>query len=536
MTNLTLTTAQINPLVGDIDNNTARIESLWHSADTHLIVFPELALSGYPPEDLLLRDGFRERIESAMQRLLKSSQATDTAAIIGHPAWSDGHCYNRISILHQGKVIAHYDKQCLPNYSVFDEQRYFTAGQHATVVTLHDCAIGLMICEDIWQPEPTDQLSQHALDLVICVNASPFAEGKTLQRDQVAQQAVTTLATPLLYLNAVGGQDELVFDGNSFLYQKDGKRHSIGAHCDETINTVTLSTDSRLLTATHDFTASPPSPQHTLYQVLTLGVKDYVNKNGFPGVIIGLSGGIDSALTLAIAVDALGPERVQVLMMPSRYTADMSNEDALTMAKHCQVQYHIAPIEPLFQSYLDTLSAVLPDAAPDTTEENIQARIRGNLLMALSNRTGSMVLTTGNKSELSVGYCTLYGDMAGGFAVLKDVPKTTVYDLARYRNQQQACIPNNIITRPPSAELRPDQTDQDSLPDYDTLDRIIDLYVNQDATRQTLYDTGIPQSTIDHIITLIKRNEYKRRQAPIGIRIGDRAFGKDRRYPITAGF
>jgi NAD+ synthase (glutamine-hydrolysing) len=538
MNSLKIKLLQINPHVGDLVNNCLKINELYqktHSEKTHdLVVFPELSLCGYPPEDLLLRQDFQEKCEQALAQLIKKTGST--SMIIGHPHWDQDHCYNAASLIQDGKIVLTYHKQCLPNYTVFDEKRYFKAGESRAIVNINGIKAGLLICEDLWQPEPSQQL--HDADILICINASPFSKSKVDQRLSVANQYCSTYKKPLLYCNLVGGQDELVFDGGSFVMDAQGEilQQAAFFNEDSLTTTITKTSHNELSLKGKSNIHHSLSTEDAVYKALCMGVHDYVKKNHFPGVVLGLSGGIDSALTLAIAVDALGHEAVEALIMPSRYTADMSNDDAIKMCETLNVKYHILSIDSLFQLYLDKLKPISTPHQPSAAQENIQARIRGNYLMYFSNASGKIVLTTGNKSELAVGYCTLYGDMAGGFSVLKDVPKTWVYKLANDRNQLSECIPQRIIDRAPSAELRADQTDQDSLPPYDILDQIIELYINQDQSIEQVIASGIPEKAAKEVAHLIAKNEYKRRQAPIGVRICDRAFGKDRRHPITTGF
>jgi NAD+ synthase (glutamine-hydrolysing) len=528
--------AQINSTVGAIEANTQLIlDTLQANTNTDLIVFPELALTGYPPEDLLLRPHLYTRCEQALEKIAQATQKNHTAIILGHPTQLGSKRYNSASCYHQGKRIALYHKRELPNYTVFDEKRYFTPGTQSCVFELKDIQIGLIICEDTWLPEPTQATQAAGAELIISINASPFALNKDQIRESVVKQRTQETLCPLLYVNCVGGQDELVFDGGSL---------AVNANSAVIARAPQFKTDCLALqfdTSRKQFYTAQTIPKTEsslaqVYNALVLGVRDYIQKNKFPGAIIGLSGGIDSALTLAIATDAIGGENVSAISMPSRYTAGISNDDAKQQAKQSGVHYNLISIEPMFDAFLTALKPSFSDKQPDTTEQNIQARIRGVLLMALSNQTGKLVLTTGNKSEMAVGYTTIYGDMAGGFAVLKDIPKTMVYALANYRNTVGSIIPERVITRPPSAELAPDQKDQDTLPDYDTLDSIINLYIDQDQDAEYIIQQGFEPTAVEKIIHLIKRNEYKRRQAPPGIRISERAFGKDRRYPITSGY
>ena len=529
--------AQLNLLVGDIPGNTSRvIETALKARDQHqadLVLFPELALSGYPPEDLLLRPSLELRIEQALQRIL--AEVRGITLVLGYPRYRDGALYNMAGVIRDGELIAEYAKQCLPNYQVFDEQRYFVAGDSPCVFEHQGVRIGLSICEDIWHSKPIEQLAELDVDLLLSLNASPYHIGKATQRAEVVAQRAQQLGAPVVYLNQAGAQDELVFDGNSLLLSAAGETLFRGAHCEEALYTATYDPASATLNA--DQSSVPePGADASVYQALVMGVRDYVNKNGFKGVVLGLSGGIDSALSVAVAVDALGPDRVEAVMMPFRWTSSMSVEDAEAEARALGITYDVISIEPLYDSFMQQLQGQLAGYAPDTTEENLQARCRGVLLMAISNKKGYLVLTTGNKSEMAVGYSTLYGDMAGGFDVLKDIPKTLVYRLSRYRNTVSPVIPQRVIDRPPSAELAPDQTDQDSLPDYDVLDRILELYVERDYSAQGIIDEGFAPEDVNRVLRLVDINEYKRRQAPIGPRVTERGFGRDRRYPITSGW
>lgn len=528
---ISLLMAQINPTVGAITENLNDIIQIikTNQEQYDVIVFPELAITGYPPEDLLFRDTFYEQTEAA---LLEIQSATENChVVIGHP-WREGELrYNSASVFSNQKRIALYHKQCLPNYGVFDEKRYFTPGKpHACTFTVNHKTLGLCICEDIWHDAPTMNLIQAGTDILICINASPFDLNKYEQREALlaahAQRGLT-----IVYVNQVGGQDELVFDGQSLVIDQNKTIKVRAPAFVEQLEPVFIYEQQIKGHIT------PLLQKYALiYQALMCGLRDYVKKNKFPGVLLGLSGGIDSALTLAIAVDTLGADRVHAVMMPSRFTADISKIDAEAELTHLNVHATTLPIEPLFNLYLDTLAPVFAGKAPDTTEENLQARIRGVLLMALSNKSGFMLLTTSNKSETAVGYSTLYGDMAGGFSVLKDIYKTTVYQLAHYRNSLSPVIPERVITRPPSAELAANQTDQDSLPDYATLDAIISAYMEHNASAKDIIQQGYAPETVNRVIQLISRNEYKRRQAAPGIKITTRLFGRDWRYPITSGF
>ena len=529
--------AQLNFVVGDIPGNVERILQAAKTArDQHqadMLLCSELALTGYPPEDLLLRPSLERRVEKALQQLKEGVQGI--ALVVGYPRYHNGQLYNMAGVILDGELIFEYAKQCLPNYQVFDEKRYFVAGTESGTFNFKGCRIGLSICEDIWHSEPVAQLKAQQAALILNLNASPFHAGKTHVRQQVLAQRAQESGAVIFYVNQVGGQDELVFDGGSMVVNAQGEQVFASAHFVESLDCVDLNISSGDVTPLQPSVA-PLSHEDAVYEALVLGVRDYVQKNGFPSVVLGLSGGIDSALTAAIAVDALGPERVKVVMMPFRYTASMSVEDAEAQAKLLGIEYSAISIEPIYESFMQQLEPEFVGRQPDTTEENLQARCRGVLLMAISNKTGALVLTTGNKSEVAVGYSTLYGDMAGGFDVLKDVPKTLVYRLSEHRNQRSPAIPQRVIDRPPSAELAPDQKDQDSLPDYADLDRILELYVEQDYSAHAIIEEGFDEAVVNRVIRLVDINEYKRRQAPIGPRITQRGFGRDRRYPITSGW
>lgn len=517
--------AQINPTVGAIAANRQTIIDViqTHQASHDLIVFPELAICGYPLEDLLYYDGLQRQVDNAMGDIARI--VSDCHVVIGHPSRHDDKRYNSASVFHQGACLATYHKQALPNYGVFDEARYFTPGPaQACVINIGQQRCAVVICEDLWQTCPVDQALASGADTLICLNASPFHDAKYQTRESLLRKQAQRGLT-IVYVNTVGGQDELVFDGQSILMTADGVVHARAPAFAQALISSNNASIAPLLDDTR-----------LVYEALVCGTRDYVEKNGFPGVLLGLSGGIDSALTLAIAVDALGASRVHAVMMPSRYTADMSCDDARWQAERMAVRYSVLPIEAAFASVLTTLQEPFHGLAADTTEENIQARLRGLLLMALSNKSGNMVLTTSNKSETAVGYATLYGDMAGGFSVLKDVLKTRVYALARYRNQISQVIPERVLTRPPSAELAPNQTDQDSLPDYSVLDAIIKGHMENNLAAHELIAQGLPEDAVRKVLRLIKRNEYKRRQSAPGIKISDRAFGRDWRYPISSGF
>jgi NAD+ synthase (glutamine-hydrolysing) len=531
--------AQLNPVVGDIKANTEKIFNAslvarQHGAD--ILLTPELILTGYPPEDLLLRSDFLSASRQAFLSLLDRIDDGLTV-IVGHPQLIGSQCFNAASVIRNGKVIDSYQKMLLPNDTVFDEVRYFTPGAAPCVFphithTGRTYQVGIIICEDLWDIEPAAAAKDAGAEIILVLNASPYHLHKLQTREQIIRQRSEETALPIIYSNAVGGQDELIFDGQSFAIDAQQQLVMRLPAFKETLSYLTLQED-RLVAG--EITPAL-SEEASAYQALVLGVQDYLQKNHFSGALLGLSGGIDSALTLAIACDAIGAENVHAVMMPSQYTADISVSDARDMINRLSVHYDEIAIKPIFDSFLQALAPLFGNKPHDSTEENLQARIRGTLLMALSNKTGYMVLTTGNKSEMATGYATLYGDMAGGFAVLKDVSKTWVYRLARYRNTLSEVIPERIITRPPSAELRPNQTDQDSLPDYAILDAIIAGYVEQNLSKAELIAQGLPEDEVNKVIKLLRINEYKRHQAPVGTRITTRAFGKDWRYPITNAF
>lgn len=533
-----LAIAQINCTVGDIAGNGDKIFAAVSQAKAKgasLVITPELALTGYPPEDLLLREDFNQASETALLALAKKTQGI--TLLVGHPHVLEGVCYNAASVLQDGKIIATYHKQALPNHTVFDELRYFKAGKSPLVFEHQGLKCGVLICADIWEANPAKLAKQAGAEILLTLNASPYHMEKQDSRHEVARQRVLETGLALVYTNLVGGQDELVFDGASFVLDRSGAVIQQLPAFEEAFSLVEIdSSAGNKANPNRAQVTQALAVEASVYQALTLGLKDYVNKNKFKGVVLGLSGGIDSALTLAVAVDALGTDQVRVVMMPSEFTADISVSDAHLMAKTLDVRYSELPISPLFNLFRETLADEFSGLPFDTTEENLQARIRGMLLMALSNKFGSIVLTTGNKSEMAVGYSTLYGDMAGGFALLKDVPKTLVYRLSNYRNSISPVIPERIITRPPSAELRHDQKDQDSLPPYEILDAIMEAYVEHDASHADILAMGYRAQDVNRVTSLIDRNEYKRRQSPIGVRITQRGFGKDRRYPITSKF
>lgn len=541
MPNLRVVMAQFNPHVGDIDGNTDRIIHFCGQAqnsEADIIVFPELSLIGYPPEDLLLRPSLTPRIERALKKIRE--QNFRILVVVGYPKVDGKDRFNMAGAILGTELIYEYAKQCLPNYQVFDEYRYFTPGRGVGNFMFKGVKLGISICEDIWDGGPLSALKQAGLDLLLNLNGSPFHADKQQVRLDLVRRRARELDVPIVYVNQVGGQDELVFDGGSMALNRKGGLIAGVNQFEEALGYCEFSSEQLDIVAGDDkpfnFREGVTQTLKDIYAALVLGVKDYVNKNGFKGVVLGLSGGIDSALTLAIAVDALGAERVTAVMMPYKYTSDMSKNDAAEEAKRLGVQYHVIGIESMYEAFTQALAPVFQGLKQDTSEENIQARSRGVLLMAISNKLGYLVLTTGNKSEMAVGYATLYGDMAGGLDVLKDVPKTTVFALARYRNEISEVIPESVITRPPSAELAPDQKDEDSLPPYDVLDQILYAYIEKDASADEIIQLGFDPDTVHRVVRLVDINEYKRRQAPIGIRISERAFGRDRRYPITNGW
>lgn len=539
MASITVVMAQINLLVGDIPGNTQKaIKSAQQAIDDHradVVLFPELTLSGYPPEDLLLRPSMQTRIEQALDELCQAQLAT--TLVIGYPKMVDGVMLNMAGVFEHGKLIAEYAKQCLPNYQVFDEKRYFEAGAEPCVVTIGGLPTAITICEDIWLHEPTQQAKAAGARLMLNLNASPFSRRKGDDRRKLLAERAREGGFPIVYTNLMGGQDELVFDGGSFAVDAAGEIQCQAPFFEAGIYPVQIEIDGAgVATVPAQTKAQPPEDLAAIYNALVLGVRDYVNKNGFKGVVLGLSGGIDSGLTLAVAVDALGADRVEAVMMPFRYTSDLSKNDAADEAERLGVDYRSISIEPMYDAFMAGLEGEFAGTERDTTEENLQARCRGVILMAISNKKGVLVLTTGNKSEMAVGYSTLYGDMAGGFDVLKDVPKVTVFELSRYRNTISEVIPVSVIERPPSAELAPDQKDEDSLPPYPVLDEILERYIELDQSAVEIEAAGFEHADVRRVLRLVDVNEYKRRQAPIGVRITERGFGRDRRYPITNGW
>ena len=534
---LTIIMAQINPVVGDIDGNTQTvIDAVKQSQEQYgaqVVVFPELTLCGYPPEDLLLRPSMQQRIAAA-KRILQQ-QDFNATVILGYPQVIHGRRYNMAGVLEGGRWTTEYAKQKLPNYQVFDEKRYFHPGHQPCLFDLRGIPVALTICEDIWHPEPMAAARAQGAKLMFNLNASPFHQQNQAQRIALLGRRAREGAMPVIYINQVGGQDELVFDGGSFAVAASGECVAHAPLYRESLFPLTLSLAPEPVIQPQPI-PEPASDLRIIYDALVLGVGDYVRKNGFKRVVLGLSGGIDSALTLAIAVDALGASQVAAVMMPFTYTSELSLTDAADQARRLGVDYREIPIEPVFTAFMGALQESFAGRPVDLTEQNLQARCRGVMLMAISNTTGALVLTTGNKSEMAVGYSTLYGDMAGGFDVLKDVPKTTVLQLARYRNTLGEVIPPSVITRPPSAELAPGQIDEDNLPPYEILDQILDLYIDQDYSADGIIAMGFDRDTVHRVIRLVDINEYKRRQAPVGIRISQRGFGRDRRYPITNGW
>jgi NAD+ synthase (glutamine-hydrolysing) len=538
---LTVALAQINLLVGDVQGNLARAlrEAARARDELHadLVLFPELTLSGYPPEDLLFHRGLRSQIERALQGLVA---APGIGLVVGFPDYEGTHIYNSAAVYRDGRREALTRKSCLPNYRVFDEKRYFTAGGDPAVFECQGFRIGLLVCEDVWESEPARRAAAAGAELLLVINASPFEVNRQHTRERVVRERIAECSLPVAYVNLCGGQDELVFDGNSFVMDAQGQLVLRAPAYTEGLYRVQFERRAGKAVPIAGEIAAELSVEASVYQALVLGVRDYVSKHGFPGVVMGLSGGVDSALTLAIAVDALGAERVQAVMMPSRYTSQMSIEDALAQARRLGVQISTIPIESMFEATLGALAAEFAGRAPDTTEENIQARTRGLLLMAISNKTGRMLLTTGNKSEMAVGYATLYGDMNGGFAPIKDCSKLLVYRLANYRNSlapaSEPVIPARVIEREPSAELRHGQKDTDSLPPYSVLDPILEAFIEEDLSVDEICARGFERSVVTRVLNMVQRNEYKRRQAPPGVRVSARAFGRDWRYPITSGY
>jgi NAD+ synthase (glutamine-hydrolysing) len=537
--NLRLALAQVDFLVGDVQGNLSRVVSGAQHAladlECDLVAFPELTLSGYPPEDLLFHRGFRRQVDAGMERLRR--EVSGIGVIVGYPEYVGSDIYNSSALVSDGTILANYRKSELPNYRVFDEKRYFRPSYQATVVERKGFRIGLLVCEDIWVAEPAQLARDAGAELLVVINASPYELHKQREREDVARARVFDTRLPMAYLNLVGGQDELIFDGNSFVMDAGGNVVMRAPAFEEATYVAEFTRDAAGKVVPVAGTIAPElSDEESIYRALVLGVRDYVTKHGFPGVVMGLSGGVDSSLTMAIAVDAIGAERVHAVMMPSRYTASISVEDAAEQARGMGVKYSVISIEHMFAATLAGLKDEFAGTKPDSTEENIQSRCRMLLLMGISNKTGRMLLTTGNKSEMAVGYATLYGDMAGGFAPIKDCSKMLVYRLAAYRNTVSPVIPQRVIDRPPSAELRPDQKDSDSLPPYEVLDAILEAFIEEDLSVDEIEARGFDRATVARVLDLVKRAEYKRRQAPPGVRVSRRAFGRDWRYPITNGY
>ena len=535
---LRLALAQINLFVGDVEGNTRKIiESAVEARDrleADLVLFPELAISGYPPEDLLFHGGLRRQVERSLQVIGESVRGI--AMMVGYPEYVDGGIYNAAALLRDGELLANYRKQLLPNYRVFDEKRYFHPGDSPAVVELKGIRVALLICEDVWESGPARRAAEAGAELAVVINGSPYSLRYQEKREAVVRARVQETRLSAVYVNLLGGQDELVFDGGSFAMDSRGEVVQRLEPFRESLALVEVERTASGVEPRPGPLAPLQSVEESAYGALVLGVRDYVDKHHFPGIVMGLSGGIDSALTLAIAVDALGAGRVHAVMMPSRYTADISVADAAEQARTLGVRHDVISIEGMFEATLAALADVFKGTTPDTTEENIQSRCRGVLLMAISNKTGKMVLTTGNKSEMAVGYATLYGDMAGGFAPIKDCSKLLVYRLARYRNSVSPVIPERVIVRPPSAELKPDQKDTDSLPPYEVLDPILEAFIEHDDSVDQIAERGFDRAVVIRVLQMVKRAEYKRRQAPPGVRVSNRAFGRDWRYPITSGY
>ncbi|MFM1895063.1 MAG: hypothetical protein RLZZ385_137 [Pseudomonadota bacterium] len=537
--------AQLNLLVGAIAANTENLlQAAQDAASIHhadIIVFPELSLTGYPPEDLLLRPSLKLRIDKALARLQQIR--LDIVMVVGFPLLEESGLYNALAVIRAGEILGIYRKQRLPNYQVFDERRYFVPGDSPCVINIKGVPVAFTICEDMWEPAPTLQARDSGARLLININASPYHINKVSERRELLRQRSQAARMPIVYTNLVGGQDELVFDGASMVVDADGECCFLAPAFQEGLFPVVLDlqddpAENPRITVPLQSVAAPGPLEGDVYQALVLGVRDYVNKNHFAGVVMGLSGGIDSALTLAIAVDALGPQRVGAVMMPFDYTSQLSLDAAAQQAGQLGVDYRVISISDIYEAFMGALAGEFAGLPVDVAEQNIQARCRGVLLMAISNKKGLLVLTTGNKSEIAVGYSTLYGDMAGGFDVLKDVSKTMVYRLARFRNSMVGSVPNvvipqAVIDRPPSAELAPGQKDQDSLPPYDELDRILELYVEKDCSAAAIVAAGFDEPVVRKVLRLVDLNEYKRRQSPVGVRLTQRGFGRDRRYPIT---
>ena len=530
---------QENPIVGDIEGNLQlainAIDKLSKQSSPDIFLFTEMFITGYPPEDLILRDDLLDASYEAVEKLCEVKP--ESFIVIGYPKKEGDSIFNCAGVLRNKSVMTEYKKQELPNYEVFDEKRYFQSGKGPGIFEVNGLRVGLSVCEDIWHENVIKQLHEKKTDLILNINASPFHLDKIKERKVLISGHAINYSLPIVYANQVGGQDELVFDGTSMVMDGDGQQILQLEKFKEDYKIINFISDQDGKLSSEKREEIPEDKElEEVYKALVLGAKDYIQKNNFPGVLIGSSGGIDSALTAAIAADAIGPEKVRTFMLPFKFTSDMSVEDSEKLAVNLGIKHSVIPIGDIYESFADSLEDEFSGLEPDITEENLQSRCRGVILMALSNKSGELVLTTGNKSETAVGYSTLYGDTAGGFGVLKDVPKTLVYELSRYRNTISHVIPDRIIDRPPSAELAPDQQDSDSLPDYAILDKIIELYVEQDKSKVEIEESGIDKSMVDRVIRLIDLSEYKRRQAPLGVKITSRGFGKDRRYPITNKF
>ncbi|PYF83114.1 NAD+ synthase (glutamine-hydrolysing) [Marinomonas alcarazii] len=539
---LRIAMAQLDMLVGDITKNTQSvIEAAKKARDEEgadVVVFPELTLTGYPPEDLLLRSSLDQRIESALAKLL--AEIRDIYVVVGYPRRIDGELFNCAGVIYQGDLLVEYAKQKLPNFLVFDDKRYFSEGQEAGLVDIKGVKVGLSICEDIWHPEPIAQAKAAGAELILNLNASPYHIEKMGEREALLHQRATEVSLPIVYVNYMGAQDELVYEGGSFVVNAKGEKIMQAPWFEAGLYSIDMIVDEsqpNKVEPVAGVIAPALGLEASVYQAMVLGLRDYITKNRFKGIVLGLSGGIDSALSLAVAVDAIGADRVQAVMMPYTYTSSISLHDAEEEANLLGVKYSVLPIESMVSAFSEVLAPEFEGYGKDTTEENLQARTRGVTLMAISNKKGYMVLTTGNKSEMAVGYATLYGDMVGGYSVLKDVFKTLVFKLCRYRNTLGYVIPERVITRPPSAELAPDQKDEDSLPSYDILDEILRMYIEEDQSADAILATNqFDRDTVHRVLRLVDVNEYKRRQAPTGVRITARGFGRDRRYPITNGW
>ena len=535
---ISIALAQLDFVVGDISGNTELIIETSKKAkrqyNADLIVFPELSISGYPPEDLLLHSGFKKRILEASNKIQQEINGID--ALVGYPEYQNGKIFNSCSVFSEKKEIVRYRKEALPNYSVFDEKRYFESDDNPVIFSVKGKKIGINICEDIWQEQAAIRSKDAGAELIIVINGSPYEKNGQEKREKVVKRLTEVTGLPFVYLNMIGGQDELLFDGSSFVMDKNGEIVYRAKSFEESIDLIEFEINDDGCSPLKSSVNKVLPQVESIYKALVRGTRDYIEKHKFPGVVLGLSGGIDSALTLAIACDAIGSDKVRAVMMPYIFTSDMSRNDAKAQASLLNVQYDILPISTLYNSTIELLRPIFMDAASDSTEENIQSRSRGIILMAISNKTGLMLLTTGNKSEMAVGYATLYGDMAGGFAPIKDCTKTMVKKLASYRNTISEVIPKRVIEREPSAELSENQKDSDTLPPYEILDPILEAFIEEDLSVEEIVDLGFDRTTVIRVLEMVKRNEYKRRQTPPGVRISNRAFGRDWRYPITSGY